>query len=231
MMTERQSEILNRVVREYVRMAQPVSSQFLREKKVLAVSSATIRNEMQRLTDEGYLFQPHTSAGRVPTDKGYRFFVDSLLEREIREMKVEMEERFENAIRFTHELTRFLAEHSSSLALGYLPEEKILWREGWGEIFREPEFREKDAAVRFARMLEDFERGIDEMLFEEGSAIKVYIGRENPFSKTRDFGLVIGQCCFPKKEKGFLVIAGPKRMAYDKNITLMDSVIKFLNNC
>ncbi len=230
MMTERQSEILNRVVREYVRMAQPVSSQFLREKRSLAVSSATIRNEMQKLTDEGYLFQPHTSAGRVPTDKGYRFFVDTLFEKEIGKMKIEMEKRFESAIHFTHELTKFLAEHSSNLALGYLPEEKILWREGWGEIFREPEFRERDAAARFARMLEDFEKRIDEMLSEEGPGIKVYIGRENPFSKTRDFGLVIGQCRFPQKENGFLVIAGPKRMAYDKNITLMDSVIKFLNN-
>jgi len=80
-------------------------------------------------------------------------------------------------------------------------------------------------------MLEDFEKSIDEILVEEDSSIKVYIGKENPFSRARDFGLVVGQCRLPKKEKGFLVIAGPKRMAYDKNIILMDSVIKFLNNC
>ena len=231
MMTDRQSEILNRVVREYIRAAQPVSSQSLRDRRGLNVSSATIRNEMQKLTDDGYLLQPHTSAGRVPTDKGYRFFVDSLFEKEIKDMRVEMERQMKDAIKLTHDLTRFLADHSSNLALGYLSGEKILWKEGWGDIFREPEFKEADTASKFTQMLEDFEGRIDEVLSENSPGIKVYIGGENPFSKNRDFGVVMGQCRFPRKERGFLMIAGPKRMAYDKNITLMDSVIKFLDNC
>jgi transcriptional regulator of heat shock response len=133
-------------------------------------------------------------------------------------------------LRFAHNLTRFLAEHSSGLALGYLVQEKILWKEGWGEIFREPEFKEGDTATRFARMLEDFEEGIDDISFDDSPCIRVYIGGENPFSRSGDFGLVMGQCRFPKKEKGLLMIAGPKRMAYDRNISLMDSIIKFLNN-
>lgn len=229
MMTERQSEILNRVVRQYIRMAQPVSSQSLRDRKGLDVSSATIRNEMQKLTDEGYLLQPHTSAGRVPTDKGYRFFVDSFLEEGLRETQVQMEKQVRDILKFTHDLTRFLADHSSGLALGYLSGEKILWKEGWSEIFREPEFKEDDMAPKFAQMLEDFEKSIDDFLFEDSPEIKTYIGSENPFSKTRDFGLVMGSCRFPGRERGFLMITGPKRMAYDRNISLIDSVIKFLN--
>jgi heat-inducible transcriptional repressor len=230
MMTERQLQILSGIVKEYIRTAQPVSSHFLNGKNILNVSPATIRNEMQQLTQEGYLLQPHTSAGRVPTDKGYRFFVDKLFEKEIKQMRLEMEKKMEDALNFTHQLTRFLADHSSSLALGYLPEENILWKEGWGEIFSEPEFREGETAAKFARMLEDFEENIDELVFDDFSQIRVYIGKENPFSKSQDFGLVMGQCSFPKNKKGLLVIAGPKRMAYDKNIALMDSVIKFLNN-
>src|SRR4030042_6643044 len=77
-LTERQEKILDIALREYVATAQPVSSQELLKKHDFGVSPATIRNEMQKLTDKGYLLQPHTSAGRIPTDKGYRFFVNKL---------------------------------------------------------------------------------------------------------------------------------------------------------
>ncbi len=76
--TERQEKILNKVLQEYIKSAQPVSSQLLEKKYDFGISPATIRIEMQKLTDKGFLYQPHTSAGRVPTDKGYRLFVDKL---------------------------------------------------------------------------------------------------------------------------------------------------------
>jgi len=78
MLDERKTAILRAVVEEYVSTAQPVGSQHVARASGLPVSSATIRNEMAILEQEGYLVQPHTSAGRVPTDKGYRFFVDHL---------------------------------------------------------------------------------------------------------------------------------------------------------
>ena len=78
MLDERKSAILRAVVEEYIETAQPVGSAHVAEAASLPVSSATIRNEMAVLEHEGYLVQPHTSAGRIPTDKGYRFFVDQL---------------------------------------------------------------------------------------------------------------------------------------------------------
>jgi len=231
MMTERQSQILNRIVKEYISRAQPVSSQLLEKKCNLNVSSATIRNEMQQLTEKGYLYQPHTSAGRAPTDKGYRFFVDSLLEKGLREFEIKLEKETKDILKFTHDLTRLMAMRSSSLALSYLAEQKLLWKEGWGEIFREPEFKKGDLASRLTHMLDELEESIDEIFSESPSQIQVYIGRENPFSKESDFGMITARCRFPHKEKGFLMIAGPKRMAYDRNIGLVDSVIKFLENC
>ncbi len=78
MLDDRKSAILRAVVECYIRTAQPVSSAYVAELGELSVSPATVRNEMGLLEQEGYLFQPHASAGRVPTDKGYRFFVDSL---------------------------------------------------------------------------------------------------------------------------------------------------------
>jgi heat-inducible transcriptional repressor len=78
-LTERQKFILALVIRDYIETAQPVGSKNLLERYSLEISSATIRNEMVALTDFGYLRQPHTSAGRVPTEEGYRFFVRQLM--------------------------------------------------------------------------------------------------------------------------------------------------------
>src|SRR5258708_7576957 len=79
MLDERRAAILRAVVEGYIETAQPVGSGHVARGEGIAVSPATIRNEMVALEQEGYLLQPHTSAGRVPTDKGYRFFVDSLV--------------------------------------------------------------------------------------------------------------------------------------------------------
>src|SRR5437763_8111261 len=75
---ERKAAILRAIVEEHISTAQPVGSQTIARSRGLGVSSATVRNEMAVLEREGYLVQPHTSAGRIPTDKGYRFFVDPL---------------------------------------------------------------------------------------------------------------------------------------------------------
>ena len=82
MLTERQSRILALVISDYVETAVPVASQSLGRNDQIGVSPATIRNEMAELEAQGYLGQPHTSAGRVPTDKGYRFYVERLMREE-----------------------------------------------------------------------------------------------------------------------------------------------------
>ena len=78
-LSERQEMLLGLIVREYVDTAQPIGSKYLAEKFKLDISSATIRNEMSALTESGFLRQPHTSAGRVPTEEGYRYFVQRLI--------------------------------------------------------------------------------------------------------------------------------------------------------
>ncbi|MEX0785797.1 MAG: heat-inducible transcriptional repressor HrcA [Dehalococcoidia bacterium] len=82
MLTERQSRILEFVISEYVENATPVGSQFIGDKYRLRASPATIRHEMAELEEHGYLSHPHTSSGRVPTDHGYRFFVETLMREE-----------------------------------------------------------------------------------------------------------------------------------------------------
>ncbi|NCC71688.1 heat-inducible transcription repressor HrcA, partial [bacterium] len=81
MLTARQDEILKIIVQEYSNNAIPVSSSLMQNKYNLNYSSATLRNEMARLEDLGFLIQPHISSGRIPSDKGYRYFIDNLLSR------------------------------------------------------------------------------------------------------------------------------------------------------
>jgi heat-inducible transcriptional repressor len=79
-LTDRQKILLTLVIHDYIRSAQPVGSQHLVENYKLDMSSATVRNELAALTEMGYLRQPHTSAGRVPSEEGYRYFVGRLLQ-------------------------------------------------------------------------------------------------------------------------------------------------------
>jgi len=244
--TERQKEILNRIVADYIDLAQPVSSEFLEEKHHFGICPATIRIEMQKLTDTGFLYQPHTSAGRVPTDKGYRFFVDNLFARQnfVKQnlggfekgfpkektlLKVEdlIEREMGDGVRFLQSLTKNLASFSSnSLALGYLFDEDLFWKEGWEDVLGEPEFKETKVITDFADVIKHFEKEIEDIKINSG--IKVYIGKENPFSKVKDFSIIISKCHFPNDGKGVLAIAGPKRMAYDKNINSLNSLTKLL---
>jgi len=273
--TERQEKILNTIVKEYIDSAWPVSSQLLEKKYDFEISPATIRIEMQKLAETGLLCQPHTSAGRVPTDKGYRFYVDNLLEKQLENLEIGdwFGNKIEGVIKFNQPpeqqrkgkkrinllrppelqrrgkkkinllrppersdgwrrinilrlVTKNLALASSALALSYLPEEKILWKEGWEEILREPEVEEKNFISNFTKLLENFEKNIEDLKINSG--IKIYIGRENPFPKAKDFSIICSRCYFPDEREAVVSLLGPKRMNYDRNIGLINSLAEAL---
>jgi heat-inducible transcriptional repressor len=232
MITERQAEILNTIIQEYIDSARPVSSKLLEKKYDFGICPAMIRIEMQKLTDKGLLFQPHTSAGRIPTDKGYRFFVNRLLEKGISEFEdiFEVEEilrgKGEDILKWVSRLTKFLAEESSNFAILHLLKKDFIFKEGWEEILEEPEFEEKDFLSDFVEFLENFEENIENLKINSG--IKIYIGKENPFSKTKDFSIISSKCYLPDDEEAILSLMGPKRMAYEKNIGLINSLMKIL---
>jgi len=230
MLTRRQEEILKRIVKDYIELAEPISSEFLDKKHKLDISPATIRIEFQKLTKKGYLYQPHTSAGRVPTDKAYRFFVDDLFVEEFKEFDIEgwIGKEIEDSVKFLQSLTKNLAGISDSLVFSYLKDEDIFWKEGWEEVLKEPEFFEKEHILNFVEFLESFEKNIDELKIN--SNIKVYIGRENPFPKGKDFSTIISTCYLPKGKETILSILGPKRMDYNRNIGLMNSLKNCLEN-
>lgn len=236
-LTKRQETILTALIQEYIEKAEPVGSKLLCRKGRFKFSPATIRNELQKLTDSGYICQPHTSAGRVPTNKGYRFFVDglakkhqTLLEKIPRHIFDEMKGEPGDELKFIESLTNSIASLSSSLVFTYSDGQDVLWKAGWKGVFQNPEFREPDIMEGFWETVEGLEENMKDFLNDSNSSedVRVYIGKEEPALKSPEFSLIITKTQFPDKENGVLAILGPKRMEYEKNIGLLQSLIKSL---
>ncbi len=228
--TVRQGKLLDVIVKEYIDSAEPVSSQLLEKKYNFNISPATIRIEMQKLTDKSFLSQPHTSAGRVPTDKGYRFFVDNLLAKKTKS-SAEVEDWFkddiEDTFQFVQSLTKHIAEMTKTLALSYLENENFFWKEGWEDVLKEPEFEERDCLLNFTNFLRNFESHIEE-LKTDSDIINICIGKENALPKAKEFTVISSHYHLPGGGKGIISILGPKRMEYDKNINLINSLAEAL---
>lgn len=128
MITDRQEKILNYLIKEFINTAEPVSSNLLKEKCHLDISPATIRNDLQELTEMGYVSQPHTSAGRIPTNKGYHYFIQVTFTREeklpnfiINEIE-DTKKKIDSELELAKELTRSLTEISSALDFNHIEE-------------------------------------------------------------------------------------------------------------
>src|SRR5690606_20931722 len=116
MLNERKIMVLHAIVDDYIRSAEPVGSRTIARRYNLGVSAATIRNEMADLEETGYIIQPHISAGRIPSDKGYRFYVDVLMEPEpIPEQK--RMEIYQRVAAYSQEIELLVQEASRLLAL------------------------------------------------------------------------------------------------------------------
>lgn len=223
LLDSRKEHILDIIIRDFVRTANPVSSGRIsgkmRKKEGFAVnlacSPATIRNIMLELDDAGYLHQPHTSAGRAPTEKGYRYFVDNLMDvgepdRAIKHALDAILENFDSdAENIFDDLSLALASHLKLFSgIGFLDEERF-FSHGLAETLREPEFFSHDLAVRFADFAENIHSNIKRFGDMEVDA--------------DGFGMV--RAYFSDSELGECVIfsAGPQRMNYEK----ANSVIRY----
>ena len=146
------------------------------------------------------------------------------MEEEIFEIEKLIDEKIEEELKLLRNLTKNLAQISKSLIFGYLERERMIFKEGWEEILKEPEFLNRECVFKFLDFLEEFEREIDELKLN--SEIKIYIGKENPFKQGKDFALIISKCRI-LKTNGIFALLGPKRMDYNKNIGLMNSVKRY----
>ena len=115
-LSERKTKILHAIIKNYLETGEPVGSRTISKYTDLNLSSATIRNEMADLEELGYIMQPHTSAGRIPSDKGYRWYVDMLMsqkEQEITEIKGQMLEKADKMEELLKQVAKVLANNTN----------------------------------------------------------------------------------------------------------------------
>lgn len=229
--SDRQFKILCSIIEQYAEIAAPVGSVTLA--KLFNVSSATIRNEMSALEKLGLVAQPHTSAGRTPTDKGYRIYVNHInetppvstnsIDRNARAMDVrinsagEVEQTIRSAVRSLVEIT-----HNVGLAtIG-----NSLYVRGFGSLFAQPELMEANAAQEVARLIDDLEPWLREAAPNE--PLSVFIGRENPIGKSSKSTLIISRFVSPYSDRSYIGVLGPTRQDYRKVMGLVSHTGKVL---
>lgn len=230
MITPRQTKILAGIVKEYSRTGNPVGSEELLEKFPFAVSSATIRNDMKALEVESYIAQPHTSAGRVPTDKGYRYFVNKLM----RHMELAASERDKlrrellrlkkDHVELGRGISRLLAETSQGAAFALLPESAST--SGLSKIVEQSENPQEIKEI--AAFLDGLEEHGRALVKQDLAQVETFIGREAPFPGQVDFSLIVTRVQTPDGRSGLIGIVGPKRMKYERNVSLLEYVSKLL---
>lgn len=230
---DRQYAILNAVVARYIKTAHPVSSADIAVDLGLDVSSATVRNDMLELHEIGYLLQPHTSAGRVPTDRGYRFFVDHMSE----EYPLDARERAlidrvflsPDTDEFIHELPQAIARVAGTFVTAGFFNDHRSYVAGFEEVFDEPEFDDAEYVRAFGRLADRLDNGLGAMiraldrdLDEEG--MRVYIGDENPYHAARGYAMIATSWNRPDGERGYLAFIGPKRTNYPKHKAIVENI-------
>lgn len=216
-MTERQEAILLSIIEQYAEVASPVGSSLLA--KLFGVSSATVRAEMAELERLGYIKQPHTSAGRIPTDKGYRFYVNHLSEQH---QQAELpERRGEKAIatriqhgglpeRTIRNAVDTLVELTHNLGLATIGDQ--LYMSGLSNLFGQPEFMHPGQVQEVARLLDNLEPWLKEAA--PNDPLSVYIGRENPIGRGAGCSLIISKFRSPYSDRSYIGILGPTRQSY-----------------
>ena len=225
---KRQEKILKIVIKEYIKTARPVSSFDILKKYDMRVCSATLRNDMFFLTRSRFLYKPYSSSGRVPTTKGYKFFVERIQDDSSNKgrrniLASEIYQWNKRQIAVNH-LLEYLSSLASGLLVGYLPDQNLILEQGWKKVLFEPEFKEEKCLAEFVKTIYDFEENIERVFQKIKGDLEIFIGKDNPINRTDNFSFIL---CRPSIEKGrdyLFALVGPKRMPYQRNISLMRQV-------
>lgn len=229
--TERQKQILCQIIEEYAETASPVGSVTMA--KLFHVSPATIRAEMARLEMLGLVAQPHTSAGRVPTDAGYRYYVNNLVENggsaveesEVArkslergthaiEVRVSSQSQADAAIR---RAVDSLVELTGNLGLATIGGQ--LYLSGISRLFTQPEFMDTRRVQAVAKLLDNLEPWLREAA--PGEPLNIFIGQENPIGKNSEVSLIISKFRSPFSDRSYIGVLGPTRQNYSRVMSLV----------
>ncbi len=226
-MNQRQRDVFELIVKNYVETAEPVGSRFVSRK--LGLSSATIRNVMSDLEEMGLVTHPHTSAGRVPTDRGYRYYIDSLMRvravnetilKSIREEYHETMRSIEDVLMHTSHLISNLTNY---VGITLTSQYDKLYLDGTSHIIAQPEFQDLKKLYYIVRFLEQ-KRQILSLLHDDLASedLRIHIGKENQHVYLNECSIVTKGYKARGKVAGRIGVIGPKRMVYEKVIPTVE---------
>lgn len=235
-MDERQSKLLSAIIDEFITTALPVGSKQIVEGGYLTVSGATIRNEMQILSEEGFIEQPHVSAGRIPTAKGYRAYAREFLEpdryeKQVRKKFETLKEQYleRKDQERVYEAVSLLTRMTQNVVFATVPHKEHVYYMGLGNILRQPEFQTNPLMA--SGIVEVLETGLHDMLdaVELDEQVRYYIGDENILSEIHSCSLMVTRYTV-RGEQGAIGILGPMRMDYGFNTVALDLVADMLRS-
>jgi transcriptional regulator of heat shock response len=244
MLSVRRQNVLQALVNEYVRSVTPVGSKTITSRYMLGVSAATVRNELMWLEESGYALSPHTSAGRIPTNVGYRSFVNSLLLRSQlpsgpqeflplagQGASLAVHDAQEQALQVT-EICQALSRHTGNLAVIWAPKvSSTVFHRGLPLLLAQPEFQDAANAIPVVQLLES-QGELLEILKEICSVggLHISIGAENRDAQLYAFSMVASRFALSAGGQAYGVVAviGPTRMHYRRAIEAVSSAAQAL---
>jgi len=219
-LTQRQVEILRSLIEEYINTAEAVGSETLEKKYNLSASPATIRNEMVRLTELGYLKKPHTSAGRVPTSDGIKFFVQQLMkEKELSvaeevAVKEKVWDSRESVQRCLREVTKALADKTKTLAVSATDDGELVTA-GYSYILDAPEFYDINTTKILLEALDEYNYFQSLFMpFINDEEVHVLLGNDLGERLNGPYGMVFTTFETPMRLKGEIGVIGPARLNF-----------------
>ncbi|MDP2631610.1 MAG: hypothetical protein Q8P30_02465 [Candidatus Uhrbacteria bacterium] len=230
MLTNREAQILGAIIEEYVESAEPIASGTLVDKYSLDCSPATVRNIMAKLEEMNLLRQPHTSAGRVPTEEGFRLYVQQfLIPKKTSHARVPLTQaraQVSDPRDIVREMAKCLVRLSGETVFSSL-DEGWNYYAGISKLFEKPEFSNVDTLRELSLAVDKFDDVMGEVFERVERDINVWIGRENPFGERMSTMLVKYQ--LPNGKIGILGLVGPLRMDYERNIRLLREAKELLD--
>ncbi|MFA5276517.1 MAG: hypothetical protein WC417_06480 [Candidatus Omnitrophota bacterium] len=231
----RKKSVLGATINQYIRKAIPVASDEIASS--FDLSPATIRNIFAELEHSGYLTHPYTSGGRIPTDKGYRYYVDFLLSQmellagekeqislQFRREVKELDEALENA-------TEVIASFTHCTGIVYFQEwqDKYFYK-GVSCILEQPEFHNLEKMRTLIKLLEEKQNILEVINRDFPDKVKVYIGEEMGFPEIDNCSLIVSSYRRRNKPSGKLAVLGPARMEYNHIIPTLEYVSNVLTD-
>jgi transcriptional regulator of heat shock response len=230
-MESRKDNLLKIIVEEYIVSASPVGSSLVVEKYLPELSSATIRNEMAQLEEEGLICQPHTSAGRIPTALGYRRYADKFIgegkisEKDWKQLELLARELSADEAGIKT-LAKALAEISdSTILIGFAASD--VYCTGISNLFKQPEFAQPQLVFSMSEIIDHLDEVMGKIFYEIESEARIFLGSENPFGEMSSVILVKYD---QAGVSGLIGILGPNRMDYRRNLGLLKFVQEIISN-